>query len=145
MHEELIECYRNRWKIKKQKGYQKKYVGRDFEYARKQEGMKMRNGHTRLQSDNLQPMIRFLHSKVGKYWDRVYAELCQKMDKNSMLGQHLFTHLDEFVETKAYIENGKIMGTKRGKPYQLYSTPWFTRFYVHPKSGVLMKAKIQGE
>ena len=141
MHEELIECYRSGWKTGKLEGYQKKYVGREFEYALKKEGMKLRNGGTKYPNDNLQPLIRFLHSKVGKFWDKVYAELCEKMDKNSMLGKHLFQHLAELVETKAYFEDGKIMGTLRGKPQELASGRWGVQFYVHPKSGVLMKIK----
>jgi len=144
MDEELIECYRSGWKTKKLKGYKRKYVGRDFEYARKQEGMKFRNGGTRYQTDNLQPLIRFLHSKVGKYWDKVYAELCEKMDKSTMLGKHLFDHLSELVETRAYFENGKIMGNRRGKPEELASR-WWPQFYVHPKNGILMKVKRNKE
>jgi hypothetical protein len=63
------------------------------------------------------------------------------MDKNSMLGKHLFQHLTEFVETKAYFEDGKIMGNYNGKPQDLASGIRWRQFYVHPKNGVLMKTK----
>jgi hypothetical protein len=63
------------------------------------------------------------------------------MDKNSMLGKHLFQHLAEFVETKAYFEDGKVMGNRSGKPEGLASRRWWPQFYVHPKNGVLMSIK----
>lgn len=142
MHEELIECYRSKsWNQDKQKGYQKNAKNNDFENEKKKEGIKARSGGWKQQRDNLSPLIRFLEKNEGKYWNKIYAQLCKKMDKKTLLGQHLFDHLADFVETKVSLEDGKIMGhTRWGTPQELASY-WHPQFYVHPKSGQLMKVK----
>ncbi|WP_020530232.1 hypothetical protein [Flexithrix dorotheae] len=142
MNEELIECYRLGWRVKTQKGYNKKMVGKDFEFSPKQESIKIKGGNSKMLNDNLSPLIRFLDKRVGKYWDKVYAELCEKMDKNSLLGQHLESHLFDFVATKVEIENKKVykLGNFGGRT-ELASFSRWPRFYVHPKSKVLLKAK----
>ncbi|MBX2842363.1 MAG: hypothetical protein KTR26_11365 [Flammeovirgaceae bacterium] len=142
MKEELIECYRLGWRIKTRKGYHKKLVGKDFEFSPKQESIKVKGGKTKILNDNLSPLIRFLEKRVGKYWDKVYAELCEKMDKNSMLGQHLDSHLFGFVATKVEIENKKVYRLDRfGGRNELTTISRWLRYYVHPKSKVLLKAK----
>ena len=142
MGEELIECSRGGGSSgERAKGYNKKRIGNDFRFSDKHEGMKVRSGGSKYQTDNLQPLVRFLRSNIGKHWDKVYSELCQRLDKKTMLGQHVFQHLFDFVETKVYISEGKIFRISGwGGERELTS---FKRpgFYVHPKSGVLMLVK----
>lgn len=142
MDEELIECYRSKyWKSSKEKGYDKRKVGLGFQYAAQKERMKLRGGGTHSQTDNLKPLIRYLQSKEGKYWNKVYSELSQKMDSNSLLGQHLRDHLMDFVSTQVFIDSGRIMTMGRwGGIYELISG-FYPKFYVHPISGVLLKVK----
>lgn len=142
LHEELIECYRGRtWQLDKRKGYQKNAKNNDFENEKKKEGIKARSGGWKEQRDNLAPLIRLLEKSQGKYWNKVYAQLCKKMDKKTLLGQHLFDHLNDFVFTKVYIENGKVMGQRKWGGIEQLSSYWYPQFYVHPKSGQLIKAK----
>ncbi|MCE7996588.1 MAG: hypothetical protein HEP71_31755 [Roseivirga sp.] len=142
LHEELIECYRGGGgNLKKKKGYQKNARNNDFENEKQKEGIKARSGGIKYQCDNLKPLIRFLEKHEGKYWNKVYSQLCKKMDKNTLLGQHVFDHLEDFVETKVKIEEGKVIGQDRwGGPQELISY-WHPKFYVHPKSGQLMRVK----
>lgn len=142
LHEELIECYRGRsWGKNKKKGYQKNARNTDFENEKQKEGIKARSGGTKYQCDNLKPLIRFLEKHEGKYWNKVYSQLCKRMDKNTLLGQHVFDHLEDFVETKVTLEDGKVIGNNRwGSPEELVYY-WYPRFYVHPKSGQLMRVK----
>lgn len=142
MHEELIECYRKGGHIKEDRpGYQTLNRKDDFKWARNKEGMKFMIIDPKDQCDNLGPLIRFLESKKGKFWDKVYSELCEKMDKKSVTGQHLFDHLMEFVYTDAYIVNGKVYSMKfRAGQCELISY-WYPKYYVHPKSGVLIRVK----
>ena len=145
MDEELIECYRKGWNLRKSKGYKKKYENKsnDFEHSKKREGIKMRSGGgTKFLNDNLGPRKRFLESKEGKHWDKVYSELCQKMDSNSMTGQHLLQHLFDYVELNVEIIQGKVYGVGgwRGR-YELYYFSRHPKFYVHPKSGCLIRVK----
>lgn len=142
LHEELIECYRSGNQGKnKRKGYQKNAGNTDFENEKQKEGIKARSGGFKLQCDNLSLLIRFLEKHEGKYWNKVYSQLCKKMDKKTLLGQHVFDHLEDFVVTNVKIEDGKIIGQSRwGSPQELISY-WHPQFYVHPKSGQLMRVK----
>lgn len=144
LHEELIECYRvgGRWTGRAQKGYYKKQVGNEYEFSPKHEGIKVMSGGTKYQTDNLQPLIRFLDKNQGKYWDKVYSKLCRKMSKHSVIGEHLFDHLFDFVETRAFYEDGRLMVISAwGGVKELAGNSWYPQFYVHPESGVLLKVK----
>jgi len=142
LDEEVIECYRHGDRIKRSKGYKKMIARNQFEHAKKHESIKFMHGGTRYFNDNLQPLIRLLESKKGKYWNKVYAEICSKLDRTTVSGEHVFNHLFDFVQTKVTITNKKIIGVdSSGRPAQVYSTSFWPMFYVHPQSGVLYKAK----
>ena len=106
--------------------------------------MKLRSGGgTKFLNDNLSPLTRFLESKLGKHWDKIYSELCHKMDPNSMTGQHLIEHLMWYVELNVEIRDGRVYGLDgTGGRYELY---WYSArsptYYVHPKTGCLVKPK----
>lgn len=146
MHEELIECYRKGDMKGKKKGYRKLNSPQNWDTSLKNERIKWMKSETKCLDDNLGPLIRFLESKKGKYWDKVYSELCQRMDKKSVIGQHLFDHLMDFVYTNVYVVNGKVysMNWRQGE-HELKSSRWWPMFYVHPKSGVLVKVKKRRE
>lgn len=145
MDEELIECYRNGWRLGKATGYKKRYENKhqDFEHSRKQEGIKFRSGGgTKYLNDTLGPLKRFLISKEGKSWDGIYSELCQKMDTTTVIGRHLIDHLFGYVELHVEIINGKVYGVGgwRGR-YELSYSGCCPRFYVHPKTGCLVRVR----
>lgn len=84
-------------------------------------------------TDVLGPLKGFLKSRVGQPWDDVYSEICRNLDRRSVTGLHVFTHLWQFVDLNCWI------GAKTGKVYCNgkwgHSQP--TDFYVHPWTGVL--------
>lgn len=45
------------------------------------------------QTDHLNPLFRFLTSRVGKNWNDIYSEICQKFDDRTIAGQHIFEHI----------------------------------------------------
>jgi hypothetical protein len=140
--EEVIECYRRGWRTKQGKGYLKRAQQNAWEGSGSRESIKFRHGSgRRSQSDNLEPLIRFLRSHVGKHWDGVYSELCRSLDGKSMTGQHVLDHLKHFVQVKVLKEKGKLISLDGGRPHVIGQ--WYGRahFYVHPKTGVLMEVK----
>lgn len=142
LDEEVIECYRHGDRIKRSKGYNKMTTRNQFEHAKKHESIKFMHGRTRYFNDNLRPLIRLLESKRGKYWNKIYSEICSKLDRTTVSGEHVFNHLFDFVQTKVTIENEKVVGAdSSGRTIQILSTSGWPAFYVHPKSGVLHKAK----
>jgi hypothetical protein len=88
-------------------------------------------------SDHLGPLRRLLFSKVGQPWNDVYSELCQRLDSNTMTGQHVIGHIWDYVER--YVEI--IDGVLYRKPHRGYQLPldrsYRDRFYIHPETGIL--------
>lgn len=95
-------------------------------------------GKTKHFSDHLSPLKRFLRSKVGQHWDQVYSELCQRLDISTLSGQHILSHLWQYVERHVEIVDGKPCR----KPYGLYRCfgRWYDEFYIHPDTGLLCEA-----
>lgn len=91
-------------------------------------------------SDHLGPLRRLLRSKVGQPWDAVYSELCQRLDSNTMTGQHVLGHVWDYVERHVEL----IDGIPYRKPYDCSRIPldngYRDQFYVHPETGLLCAA-----
>lgn len=58
-------------------------------------------------SDHLGPLRRFLRSKTGHPWNQVYSELCQRLNTNTMAGQHVIDHVWDYVEQHVEIIDGE--------------------------------------
>ncbi|MBD2576131.1 hypothetical protein [Oscillatoria sp. FACHB-1406] len=99
--------------------------------------IKTRN-RTKYFSDHLAPLRRFLNSKVGKPWDLVYSELCHKLDITTLSGQHILSHLWDFVERYVIFIDGVLYARHRQNyPLVRGQGQWRNRFYIHPETGVL--------
>ena len=97
LDEEVIECYRRGTRSRQMKGYNNKYKRNCFEHAWQKENMKfMHGGGTKYFNDNLQPLTRYLQSNTGRPWNKVYSELCSRLDKTTVSGLHVFNHIFDF-------------------------------------------------
>lgn len=142
LDEELIECYRRGWRTKQQKGYKHKTIYNLYENARQRESMKFKHGGgTRVFNDNLEPLIRFLTSNVGKNWNKVHADLCKQLKKNTVSGLHVFNHLYDFVIEHTQVKGKKVYYMQYGNYKELVSREKFPKFYINAKTGQLMKAR----
>jgi len=143
LDEELIECYRTGMRSKEKKGYKNKMKRNGYEAARQTESIKfMHAGGTKHFNDNLEPLQRYLVSKVGKNWDKVHSELCRKLKKNTVSGLHVFNHLFDYVYVNVIVEDKTVYYLRFGKTVALRSTESWPKFYVNSKTGQLMKAKL---
>ena len=124
------------------KGYKNKLKRNLYEHASLHESIKYKHGGgTKYFNDNLEPMIRFLKSNVRKNWNKVHASLCGQLSKKTVPGLHVFNHLYDFVYENVSIEGGKIFYIRSGQYHELISTEKWPKFYIHAKTGQLMKAK----
>jgi len=140
--EELIECYRYGGGYYFKRGYKNKVRKNNYENAKRVEGMKkMHSGGTKVFNDNLQPLMRFLNTNQGKNWNKLYKVLCSNLDRRTLSGEHVFNHLWDFVYTNVTIENKRIYCMRYGVIQELTSSEKWPRFYVHPQTGQLMKAR----
>lgn len=88
-------------------------------------------------NENLNPLYGWVRKNVNRPWNKAYSELCQTFNMDSVINQHILTHLFDFVETQTKLdENGKVYihgwGGEWKRTHDSYS-----EFYVHPKTGIL--------
>lgn len=101
-------------------------------------------GHKSL-TDCLNPLKGFLRKSVGRKWDDVYSELCQSLDRRSVSGLHVFTHLWQYVEKNTLMVDGKVHYYTSGYARGGYTAPIeesyrFEQFYIHPETGLLCES-----
>lgn len=108
----------------------------------RQEGMRRAHSNHKSLNENLTPLKRFLGSRVGKHWPKVYSEISEHLRPSNAVQQHVRDHLEDFVATRTALRNGKVfvhVAGFRGGAVPLEQA--WARFYVHPTSGVLMRNK----
>jgi hypothetical protein len=113
----------------------------DFENAPRIESMGRAYGKKWL-NENLQPLVRFLRSRVGRRWDDVHSEIAAQISCNSAVQKHVLDHLRHYV-----VESVRIVGTTvehlgyRGyEPLRSHGMNFC--FYVHPDTRELCLAPI---
>lgn len=84
-------------------------------------------------SDCLGALRGNLRVAIGRRWDDVFSEFCRNLDRRSLAGYHIWTHLQYEIETKTFMENGKVYGYgRRGG-----TATEVNGFYVDPVSGLV--------
>ena len=144
LHEELIECYRGGMRSKHGKGYLKNAAANLWENEPYREGIKKRHGWTlKYQCDNLGPLEKYLRSKVGKHWDKVYSDISKKFDRNSAIGLHVYQHMWDYIAKNVEVRGKNVIEyCEWGGPKLLYSTVYRPAFYICPKNKTLKMAKV---
>lgn len=90
-------------------------------------------------SDRIGPLRRFLQSRVGYHWNKVYGELSQVLSKRNLTGQHIWQHVWLEVELHCVIgDDGKVYSKNSsfGRRFSIYK-----KLYVHPKTGILCQVQ----
>lgn len=84
-------------------------------------------------SDCLGALRGNIRKNVGRPWDDVYSEFAQLLDRRSLSGFHIWTHLLQEVEVQTYIQDGVVYKHHRygGADYPVGG------YYVHPETGIL--------
>ena len=103
----------------------------------------MRQGYVRRKSlnENLNPLKRWLASQVNRPWDKVYAELCANIDRRSTVQEHIFAHIDDFVERDTRLVEGKVVVMGRYPRKLVPVEQSWAELYVHPVTGILRANK----
>lgn len=58
-------------------------------------------------NENLSPLRRFLRSRVGQPWDKVYSEISEHIRASNPVQQHVRDHLDGYVHFNVVMKNGR--------------------------------------
>ena len=88
-------------------------------------------------NENLSPLRRFLRSRCSRPWDKVYGEICERINRNSAVQLHIWQHLVQFVCTSATEIDGEICDS-RGIRLR-------DEFYVHPRTRLLRRNEHYGD
>jgi hypothetical protein len=92
-------------------------------------------------SDCLGPLYQWLQSHVGEYWDDVYSKLCQILDITTLSGQHIVSHVWQYVELNAVLIDGVPYRKTLRHHFDRPLGYWHQQLYVHPETGILCLAK----
>ncbi len=110
------------------------------------ESMKRRHkiaGEYKSFNENLNPLKGFLHSKVGKKWDKVYSEIKKTFDTRGVINNHILEHLFDYVEINTKVVGGVSMILQsQYEGYvpikkKIYQGSRYPSYYVCPKDGTL--------
>ena len=101
--------------------------GMRFPYGYEQKGF----------TDLIGPLYRFLHSRVGKPWDKVHSEICSALKGRSTQQQHLLDHVESAVISDLSFENGKLVHANGLEFIRRYWGFANRTFYVDPRDGTL--------
>jgi len=94
----------------------------------------IRQARQKLRNTRFHVLERFLIHRVGRTWNKVYAEACKNADARSFQGAELRDALKNLVATDCWIEGKNVMGRDwRGCPQPVKG------LYVHPKTGMLLR------
>jgi len=88
--------------------------------------------------EHLSPLMRWLCKAVGRVWNDVYSELCQRLDCRSTVQRHVLFHADGYVDRHVLIIDGvPHMQMGRGTPIELFEGSLF----IDPRNGLLCQHK----
>lgn len=72
-------------------------------------------------NENLSPLKRFLHSRVGQPWDKVYSEIKEANPNGSAVTEHIYEHLFSYVKLHPLIKG-------KGKARRVYDPVAYKRW-----------------
>lgn len=87
------------------------------------------------------PLKGFLRANIGRPWDKVWSEICERADSRSFLGYQLRDNFRWIVETQVVIEDGVVYAKDGHRKYKLERNG----FYVHPETGLLCYVSSDGK
>lgn len=115
----------------------------DEDTPRTRERMTARSGGTRWFNEHLAPLRRFINSNVGRPWNKVYAEICEHVDRGNVVQKHILTHLFDYVVTNVALIDGEPCDGNPGYRYghPLRESDRRRQWYVCPKSRLLRRSR----
>jgi hypothetical protein len=91
-------------------------------------------------NENLQPLVRFLRSRVGRPWDEVRSEIAAQISCQSAVQKHVLDHLRDYVVQDVRIVGSTVEYIRYRWPGRLETVGMRFRFYVDPDTRALRLA-----
>lgn len=114
---------------------------RSMEDLPNKESMKKSHKDRKTLNENLNPLKRFLQSKVGANWDKVYSEISENLKTDNAVQQHVRDHVWDFVKKNVVIQDKRVFASYRfyGKLSELRNGD----LYICPVTNILKKYKTK--
>ena len=115
--------------------HRQRAVGNDDLLPRRASTARGRRASSKHFNEHLAPLRRFLNSRVGRHWDKLYAEIRERINPDSTQQMHILQHLlgpFGYVQLDVTAGPGGTFTDHRGKPLH---GDWF----VNPRTGCLQK------
>ncbi|HEX7665756.1 MAG TPA: hypothetical protein VF407_14620 [Polyangiaceae bacterium] len=149
MSKVIVERPRLRFPLKNGSAYPRGHLKNRFlpnlEDAPSRESMGGVYAEKRL-NENLQPLVRFLRSNVGRPWNAVRSEIAARISCKSAVQKHVLDHLRDYVTENVEILDGEVFAcnSRWGSwHHAIYSYGMRFRFYVAPRTGLLVLAPLR--
>lgn len=123
--------------------YDRKGRQKSLEDLPTKESMKKTHKDRKILNENLNPLKRFLQSKVGSNWDKVYSEISENLKPDNAVQQHVRDHVWDFVRQHVVIQDKRVYSSRRfyGKLMELRNN----ELYICPMTNILKKYKTKKE
>lgn len=89
------------------------------------------------QTDHLNPLYRFLLSRVGCKWDDVYSEIRRELNMGSAVQYHVLQHLNWWVERNVSMVGDVPYSSRTMTELYTYSHNGLRQMWVDPRDGTL--------
>ncbi|MDE0220078.1 MAG: hypothetical protein OXJ90_12475 [Spirochaetaceae bacterium] len=90
-------------------------------------------------NENLAPLRRYLHSQVGRPWDKVWSEICANLRPSSAVQQHVRDHVFDFVARDVTVRDGEFYLAGRFlRPATTLRESWY-ELWIDPRTGILRR------
>ena len=96
-----------------------------------------RRASFKMLNEHLAPLRRFLNSRIGKHWSKVYAEIRENINPDSAVQMHIMQHL---VGSFGYVKTN-VKAWPDGKFTDSRGNEIDAGWFVNPKTGCLQKNK----
>ncbi len=94
-------------------------------------------------NENLSPLRRWLNAQAHRPWDKVYSELSANIDSRNTVQQHIFAHIEQFVEMHAQLIDGKVMVRRDWSKGVMEIHESRCDLFVHPRTGILLPNRLK--
>lgn len=124
-------------------GWQKngREANMDLEDLPSRQSMRRKHRDRKELNENLKPLERYFKSQIGRPWDKVFSEVCEHIDVNSTVQQHVRQHIKDLVHLNVgRDEDGKVVDKRHrwdGKFHEIYHG----ELYVDPTTKILRRYK----
>lgn len=96
-------------------------------------------------SDLINPLRRYLRTCVGRPWSKVHSELSQKLDRRTLTGLHIWTHVMQEIDVDCHIGIDHLAYTNKRAFLSGIGDRPVEGLYVDPKTGLIREQTARSE